>query len=67
VAAEEPMSPPCGRGTRGPAATKAARVKEARARRVAAIMEIGERASKLVPPGTTSDHSDLYDEMGLPR
>jgi hypothetical protein len=46
---------------------KLAATKEARARKVAAIMEIGERASKLVPPGTTSDHSDLYDEMGLPR
>lgn len=46
---------------------KLAATKEARARKVAAIMEISERASKLVPPGTTSDHSDLYDEMGLPR
>ena len=46
---------------------KLAATKEARARKVAAIMEIGERASKLVPHGTTSDHSDLYDEMGLPR
>ena len=46
---------------------KLAATKEARARKVAAIMEIGERASKLVPPGTTSDHSDLYDEMGQPR
>ncbi|MFM7779208.1 MAG: type II toxin-antitoxin system VapB family antitoxin [Alphaproteobacteria bacterium] len=46
---------------------KLAATKEARARKVAAIMEIVERASKLVPPGTTSDHSDLYDEMGLPR
>jgi antitoxin VapB len=32
-----------------------------------AIMAIAERASKLVPPGVTSDHSDLYDEDGLPR
>jgi antitoxin VapB len=31
------------------------------------IMAIAERASKLVPPGVTSDHSDLYDENGLPR
>jgi len=46
---------------------KLAATKEARARKVAAIMEIGERASKLVPPVTTSDPSDLYDEMGLPR
>ncbi|MBY0335273.1 MAG: type II toxin-antitoxin system VapB family antitoxin [Acetobacteraceae bacterium] len=33
----------------------------------AAIMAIAERASKLFPPGATSDHSDLYDENGLPR
>ncbi len=32
-----------------------------------AIMAIAERASKLVPPGVTSDHRDLYDENGLPR
>jgi antitoxin VapB len=31
------------------------------------IMAIAERASKLVPPGVTSDHSDLYDENGLPK
>ncbi|BDG73907.1 type II toxin-antitoxin system VapB family antitoxin [Roseomonas fluvialis] len=31
------------------------------------IMAIAERSSKLFPPGTTSDHSDLYDENGLPR
>jgi antitoxin VapB len=31
------------------------------------IMAIAERTSKLFPPGTTSDHSDLYDENGLPR
>lgn len=31
------------------------------------LMEIGERASKLVPPHLRhSDHSDLYDENGLP-
>ena len=30
---------------------------------------IKEIVSKLppVPPGVTSDHSDLYDEMGLPK
>ncbi len=32
-----------------------------------AIMAIAERASKLVPPGVTSDHRDLYDENGLPK
>lgn len=31
------------------------------------IMEISERAAALVPPGTTSDHSYLYDENGLPK
>ncbi len=31
------------------------------------IMAIAERSSKLFPPGSTSDHSDLYDENGLPR
>jgi antitoxin VapB len=37
-----------------------------RKRRFDAIMAIAERASKLVPPGVTSDHSDLYDENGAP-
>jgi len=37
------------------------------AERLAAIREVTRRASRLVPPGTTSDHSDLYDENGLPR
>ena len=36
-------------------------------RRYEAIMAVAERASKLFPPGTSSDHSDLYDENGLPR
>ena len=31
------------------------------------IMAIAEDASKLFPPGSSSDHSDLYDENGLPR
>jgi antitoxin VapB len=31
------------------------------------IMAIAEEASKLFPPGTSSDHSDLYDENGLPK
>jgi antitoxin VapB len=45
---------------------KAARA-EARQRKIAAIMAIAKEASKLVPPGVTSDHSDLYDEHGLPK
>lgn len=40
---------------------------EAAQRRIAAIMAIAEEASKLFPPGSSSDHSDLYDENGLPR
>ena len=36
-------------------------------RKFEAIMAVAERASKLFPPGTTSDHSDLYDENGLPK
>jgi hypothetical protein len=31
------------------------------------VMAIAERASKMIPPHLrTSDHSDLYDENGLP-
>jgi hypothetical protein len=45
---------------------KAAR-DEARQRKIAAIMAIAKDASKLFPPGTSSDHGDLYDENGLPR
>ncbi|MBX9752889.1 MAG: type II toxin-antitoxin system VapB family antitoxin [Roseococcus sp.] len=37
------------------------------AQRLAAIREVTRGASKLFPPGTTSDHSDLYDENGLPK
>jgi antitoxin VapB len=37
------------------------------AERLAAIREITRRSALLVPPGTTSDHSDLYDENGLPK
>jgi antitoxin VapB len=37
------------------------------ARRLAAIREITRGAAKLFPPGTSSDHSDLYDENGLPK
>jgi antitoxin VapB len=39
----------------------------AKQRKFEALMAISERASKLVPPGVTSDHSDMYDEHGLPR
>jgi antitoxin VapB len=35
--------------------------------KLAAIREITHRASKLFPPGTSSDHSDFYDENGLPK
>jgi antitoxin VapB len=38
-----------------------------RKRKLEALIAISERASKLFPPGTSSDHSDLYDEAGLPR
>ena len=40
---------------------------ERKRRKYEAIMAIAERASKLVPPGVTSDHRDLYDENGLPK
>jgi hypothetical protein len=40
---------------------------EAREAKIAAIMAIAEEASKLLPPGVTSDHSYLYDENGLPK
>ena len=40
---------------------------EAKRQRHAAIMAIADRASKLFPPGAGSDHSDLYDERGLPK
>ena len=35
-------------------------------RRKAAIQAIQERVAARIKPGTTSDHSDLYDEFGLP-
>ncbi len=41
--------------------------REARvAAKLAALREISARAAKMFPPGTTSDHSDMYDEHGLP-
>jgi hypothetical protein len=42
--------------------------REARRQRVYdEIMAIADEASKLFPPGSSSDHGDLYDENGLPR
>jgi hypothetical protein len=36
--------------------------------RFAAIMAIAERISAMVPPeGRRSDHSELYDDAGLPK
>lgn len=35
--------------------------------RYEALMAIGRRVKATLPPGVTSDHSDLYDENGLPR
>ncbi|MFC7475439.1 type II toxin-antitoxin system VapB family antitoxin [Dankookia sp. GCM10030260] len=40
---------------------------EDKRRRFDAIMAIAREASTLFPPGTTSDHSEFYDEDGLPR
>lgn len=31
------------------------------------LNELSERAAKAAKPGATSDHSDLYDEHGLPK
>lgn len=36
------------------------------AARLAAMREISDRIIKMAPTGATSDHSDLYDEDGLP-
>ncbi len=44
-------------------AREAARV----AQRLAAIREVTRGASHLFAPGTSSDHSGLYDEHGLPK
>jgi antitoxin VapB len=38
-----------------------------RLEKLAAIREITSRTAKLFPPGTTSDHSDMYDEHGAPK
>ncbi len=32
----------------------------------ARIMETGQKTERRTPPGTASDHSDMYDENGLP-
>ena len=31
------------------------------------LMALARRSAAVAAPGTTSDHSDLYDERGLPR
>jgi hypothetical protein len=31
------------------------------------LLELSERSAKVAKPGTTSDHSYLYDENGLPK
>ena len=31
------------------------------------LLELSERSAKAAKPGTTSDHSYLYDEHGLPK
>jgi antitoxin VapB len=31
------------------------------------LMALARRSADAAPPGMTSDHSDLYDESGLPR
>ena len=36
------------------------------ARRMEAIREIQNRIAEVIPPGASSDHSDLYDEYGAP-
>lgn len=35
--------------------------------RFRAIMAIADRTAPLFPPGSSSDHADLYDEHGAPR
>ncbi len=44
---------------------KAAR-DEAKDRLIEDLLEIGRRVRAQLPPGVTSDHSDFYDENGLP-
>lgn len=31
------------------------------------LMELSERSAAVARPGATSDHSDFYDEYGLPK
>jgi hypothetical protein len=31
------------------------------------LLEYSERSAKAAKPGSTSDHSDLYDDHGLPK
>ncbi|MGK7863819.1 type II toxin-antitoxin system VapB family antitoxin [Falsiroseomonas sp. E2-1-a4] len=48
------------------ASERAVRDDKAR-RKYEALMAIGRESAKLFPPGGSSDHSDLYDENGLPK
>ncbi|MBU8543003.1 MULTISPECIES: type II toxin-antitoxin system VapB family antitoxin [Roseomonadaceae] len=48
------------------AAERAAREDRVR-RKYEALMATGRESAKLFPPGSSSDHSDLYDENGLPK
>ncbi len=43
-----------------------ARKERKRQEKIAAILRIGDRVSAQMTPGTTSDHSWLYDENGFP-
>ena len=40
---------------------------EQAAETVRILMELSERSAKAAKPGSTSDHSYLYDEHGLPK
>ena len=44
-----------------------ARLREQREAKLSAIRAITRESARLVPPGTSSDHSYLYDENGLPK
>ena len=40
---------------------------EEAAETIRVLHELSQRASKAKKPGATSDHSDFYDEYGLPK
>jgi antitoxin VapB len=40
---------------------------EQAAKTIRILLEASERSAKAAKPGTTSDHSYLYDEHGLPK